>query len=52
MCFKENSWFQLGVVSTGVGCAEPGNAGVYTDVRKYSEWIEGKLINSKTFRFY
>ncbi|KAG8543103.1 hypothetical protein GDO81_025409, partial [Engystomops pustulosus] len=38
-CQLGSSWFLVGVVSWGDGCARPGEPGVYTKVSSFSSWI-------------
>ncbi|XP_067652588.1 serine proteinase stubble-like [Haliotis asinina] len=40
-CSVNGRWVQYGLVSYGDGCASPGEAGVYTDVSQYVDWING-----------
>jgi len=40
--FKE--YVLAGLVSWGVGCAEPGYAGVYTNVAYFQHWIRENTI--------
>lgn len=35
----ESRWYQLGIVSFGNKCGEPGYPGVYTRVSEYMDWV-------------
>ncbi|KAJ1125843.1 hypothetical protein NDU88_004260 [Pleurodeles waltl] len=47
-CKSNGSWFQIGIVSWGAGCALPKVPGVYTLVTVYESWIQ-KHVPGVTF---
>ncbi|XP_041634564.1 transmembrane protease serine 9-like [Cheilinus undulatus] len=40
---QNNRWFQMGVTSFGLGCAEPRFPGVFTSVSQFQSWINGHI---------
>uniref|UniRef100_A0A8C9PL83 Peptidase S1 domain-containing protein n=1 Tax=Spermophilus dauricus TaxID=99837 RepID=A0A8C9PL83_SPEDA len=39
VCELEGLWYQIGIVSWGVGCGQPNRPGVYTNVSLHFDWI-------------
>ncbi|XP_015775278.1 PREDICTED: coagulation factor VII-like isoform X3 [Acropora digitifera] len=40
VCKQNGRYFLVGATSWGVGCAQAGNPGVYTDIKDYLPWIQ------------
>ena len=47
---KNSNCRQIGIVSWGVKCGEKEYPGVYTNVAKYKDWINGYMANYATGR--
>uniref|UniRef100_A0A8D2E1K0 Peptidase S1 domain-containing protein n=1 Tax=Sciurus vulgaris TaxID=55149 RepID=A0A8D2E1K0_SCIVU len=39
VCDLEGLWYQIGIVSWGVGCGRPNRPGVYTNVSQHFGWL-------------
>lgn len=44
MLKKGGRWIQIGIVSFGNKCGEPGTPGVYTRITGYLDWIEQNMV--------
>jgi secreted trypsin-like serine protease len=40
----EGKWTQIGIVSFGNRCAEPGYPGVYTRLTEFMDWIQSNAV--------
>ncbi|CAJ0956547.1 unnamed protein product [Ranitomeya imitator] len=47
VCNIKGAWVQMGIISWGVGCAEPYHPGVYTRVQNYVSWIDLYMASSE-----
>ncbi|CAJ0950743.1 unnamed protein product [Ranitomeya imitator] len=47
VCNIKGAWVQMGIISWGVGCAEPYHPGVYTRVQYYVSWIDLYMASSE-----
>ncbi|XP_071040931.1 chymotrypsin-like protease CTRL-1 [Parasteatoda tepidariorum] len=46
VCNKNSVWYQLGVISFGIGCGRKNTPGVYTRVQSFSSWIHETVFNN------
>jgi secreted trypsin-like serine protease len=44
MLKAEGHWIQIGIVSFGNKCGEPGYPGVYTRITEYIDWIRENMV--------
>lgn len=47
VCEKDGQWYQVGIVSFGIGCGRRNVPGVYTKVEDYEDWIEQTILAAK-----
>jgi len=47
VCEKDDRWYQVGIVSFGIGCGRRNVPGVYTNVEAYGPWIEETILADK-----
>ncbi|XP_076817749.1 transmembrane protease serine 9-like [Clavelina lepadiformis] len=45
----ENTWYQVGITSFGIGCAQPGYPGVYTRLSYFTQWIEEVIASNGSY---
>ncbi|RXG56343.1 Tryptase beta-2 [Armadillidium vulgare] len=40
VCEKDGHWYQVGIISFGIGCGRKNTPGVYTRVEAFKDWIQ------------
>ncbi|CAO2642099.1 Serine protease 41 [Lemmus lemmus] len=46
VCNMDGLWYQIGIVSWGIGCGRPNLPGLYTNVSQHYGWIQTMILNS------
>ncbi len=47
VCEQDGQWFQVGVVSFGIGCGRTNLPGVYTRLSAFDAWIHETIRGYK-----
>lgn len=42
---EDGYWFLAGIISWGIGCAEPNMPGVCTRISKFKDWVVQQITN-------
>lgn len=50
VCEQDGQWYQVGIVSFGIGCGRQGVPGVYTRVQAFQPWLEQTILTNKKRR--
>ena len=50
VCEQDGQWYQVGIVSFGIGCGRRGVPGVYTRVQAFQPWLEQTILSNKKRR--
>jgi len=50
VCQEAGQWYQLGIVSFGIGCGRAGVPGVYTRVTHFYPWLERTILSNRKRR--
>ncbi|OBS74238.1 hypothetical protein A6R68_15204 [Neotoma lepida] len=50
VCDQDTVWYQVGVVSWGIGCGRPNRPGVYTNISDHYNWIQSTMVRNGMLR--